>query len=249
MAAGLARAQRGQPEGDVPISLEATGLSEGSEGAGTAHLLGRAGTHATRGCACARPGQPGWAPEEASVPTQPPGEAAGLSAGHLFSPQGTCSLPRAAQTTEQSPSRGASPGCPEFPPEGGARRLWRWDPGSPRILSSYPQPWAMSSGATCFLARLDIVGFGLSGSAFCQNSLSTSVEEPVGRWTARMLCSDQALGQDAQASLRPFRERDSMGHRGAAAGRVPSVDGPALLLPGAVREEALGQGLPGGGML
>lgn len=163
--------------------------------------------------------------------------------------QGTCSLPRAAQTTEQSPSRGASPGCPEFPPEGGARRLWRWDPGSPRILSSYPQPWAMSSGATCFLARLDIVGFGLSGSAFCQNSLSTSVEEPVGRWTARMLCSDQALGQDAQASLRPFRERDSMGHRGAAAGRVPSVDGPALLLPGAVREEALGQGLPGGGML
>ena len=64
MAAGLARAQRGQPEGDVPISLEATGLSEGSEGAGTAHLLGRAGTHATRGCACARPGQPGWAPEE-----------------------------------------------------------------------------------------------------------------------------------------------------------------------------------------
>ena len=35
-----------------------------------------------------RGGAPGWAPEEASVPTQPPGEAAGLSAGHLFSPQG-----------------------------------------------------------------------------------------------------------------------------------------------------------------
>ena len=54
LAAGLARALHGQPEGDVPGSLEAAGLSEGSEGAGTARLLGRAGTHATRGCACVR---------------------------------------------------------------------------------------------------------------------------------------------------------------------------------------------------
>ena len=38
---------------------------------------------------------PGWASEEASAPAQPPGEAARLSAGHLFSAQG-CPDHRAA---------------------------------------------------------------------------------------------------------------------------------------------------------
>ena len=40
------------------------------------------------GLVCRGGGAPGWAPEEASMPAQPPGEAAGLSAGHLFSAQG-----------------------------------------------------------------------------------------------------------------------------------------------------------------
>lgn len=59
---------------------------------------------------------PGWASEEASAPAQPPGEAARLSAGHLFSAQG-CPDHRAASQP------GANAGCPECPPEGGARQL------------------------------------------------------------------------------------------------------------------------------